>query len=209
MFNKKGDTYIGIDLSLASTAFFIDQPNNFDYYYVINHKQKNILPEQIVLQPRVKTNLYLNEFNRLNVYRKFIIEMLQKYGKSNIEVIAIEGLALHAPGSRKYATAFLNYFLSFFLYSNDINVIIIPPTVVKSYITGNGNSSKKEVLTGVKKMRPDIQVSLPHQYMKKRIYDVYDAAALCIMAKDYGESRCKATFIKRNKIIALDTSLNK
>lgn len=62
-----------------------------------------------------------------------------------------------------------------------VDVLAVPPTVLKKYVTGKGNAQKKEV-----------EFALNDQYgLQFRTSDQYDAAGLLMIGEAYGDARLR------------------
>lgn len=121
----------GMDLSLSGTGI------------VILNKKNEIL-EQILIS--TKPILCIEE--RINFIYKKIKKLLSKHkvGKVNIE-----GLAFGLRGQRSLELSGLHYFIRVWLHNSKIPFITTPPTTLKKFVTGKGNSKKNLILLSVYK----------------------------------------------------------
>ncbi len=129
---KKKLLYIGIDQSLKATGLVFFIPPNTSKTHLIT-TSPNEEPE-----PRI-----------YSIWLEILTSIKANY-KENVRLrtIAIEGLAFGATGSRKDQLAGLHFYLrmKFYLMFRKQKqaplILIVPPTTLKKYVTGKGNSQK-------------------------------------------------------------------
>jgi len=68
--------------------------------------------------------------------------ILDKVVKHKVECVYIEGYAFNAVG-RVFQIAENTGVLKYRLWSNNLNCITVPPTVIKKFATGKGNANKE------------------------------------------------------------------
>ena len=153
-------TTVGIDYSMSSPALCVHQGdnwdiNNCDFYFFLEETKKNLKTFDDVWKsndssnksdsPRFFPHMYPKDvqgFDRFIFLSNWVIQCLESYDR--IDTIGIEGYAYGAgsSGGRVFEigenTGLLKYRLKSFGYSFSI----IPPTVIKKYATGKGNSNK-------------------------------------------------------------------
>jgi crossover junction endodeoxyribonuclease RuvC len=115
---------IGIDPSLTNTGLVIIEDNKFK---AINIKTK-------------PTNTVIEELKRLLTIR-------DGFKLDGVDIAVMEGVAF---GIRKTSAlsqlSALNYLIRERLYREKVPFIIVPPTVLKKFITSRGNAKKEEML---------------------------------------------------------------
>lgn len=129
--------FIGLDLSLTGTGVTILRDRKPPEMHLIKSKPPG--------EKSPKT-----EIERIIEIKKEIIEKIEENGKPDL--VAIEGLAYMV----KNATALtqlsgLNYMVREYLFKNDIPFVIVAPTSLKKFITGNGVAKKDLMLMEVYK----------------------------------------------------------
>lgn len=199
--------FIGIDLALSSTAFYIKDldDHSTNYYYMVPYKKKQNDPHQVLLPDRSKHhNEYLYEFERLQTYINFLLNKLfVLYKKQDIKIIAVEGLSNGSISRKKNEIGFMHYMVTYMLHINNFNVLVIPPTVMKKYITGKGNAKKEKVYEVIKdRYNLDIKPS-----RKSALYDIYDAIGLEIMAEGFWKAKNRKSWMYKWKINCFNDTL--
>ena len=126
---KSNTISIGLDLSLTGTGLIILQDGKIIKQKLIKSKPVGDLP--------------LNEVRRI---RKIIEEIELIVGENSPTIAVIEGLAFMV----KNATALtqlsaLNYMTRAMLDDYNVPFVIVAPTSLKKFVTGNG-ASKKDVM---------------------------------------------------------------
>jgi crossover junction endodeoxyribonuclease RuvC len=120
---------LGLDLSLTGTGVVILENGKFIKRHLIKSKPVGDLP--------------INELHRI---LKIVEEIKAAIGEQRIDIAVIEGLAFMV----RNATALvqlsaLNYMTRGLLDGMKIPFVIVAPTSLKKFITGNG-ASKKDVM---------------------------------------------------------------
>lgn len=112
------------DLSLTSTG-----------YYILDTK-KPFADEGLI-----KTNL--KGVPRLAYIEKEIDFLIDKYRKG---LVVLEGYSYGSRGRATFSTGELGGIIRLLLFKKKIDHLIIPPTCLKKFITGKGNSGKELML---------------------------------------------------------------
>jgi Holliday junction resolvasome RuvABC endonuclease subunit len=134
--------YTGIDPSLNSPAIvIIDNNYNLIDYMVIGTIKKFIEYGNYKIIP-VNNKDENFKIKRLQFLIDTIFEFINKY---NITDIAIEGYSYGSQSRSMYEIGEFVGALKYNLYNNNINVVVIEPTVMKKIITGKGNAKKDKV----------------------------------------------------------------
>jgi len=121
---------LGLDLSLVGTGC------------VILENGKIVLSKLITSKPSGKNPT--KELKRLLGICKQIEGVIAPH---KLELVCIEGISFMSRNSGALAQlSGLNYLIRNILYNQDTKFIIVPPTVLKKFITGKGNSPKEFML---------------------------------------------------------------
>ncbi len=119
--------YVGIDPSLSSTGIVcIDSQHLVKFQRLISTKSVDS-----------------EEYRFFQIVEE-ISKLLQEL-QDNVK-IAIEGLSFHSTGRGILELAGLHYIIRDFLYRNKFEYQVVPPTVLKKFVTGKGNSAKNVML---------------------------------------------------------------
>lgn len=121
--------FSGIDLSLCSTGLTI-----------LNDKS------EIVVSKLIVTNSNLEIEDRVYYIYNEIYNLLTKY--NNI-IINLENLSYNSKGQKMLELAGLHYFVRINLKKSGLIFKVTPPTVLKKFITGKGNTKKNLMLLNV------------------------------------------------------------
>jgi len=124
-------TVLGIDPSLTATG-------------CVKLKDGSILSKQLI-KTKPSGSLPIEELGRLQYIRDSI-------DTTDVKIAAVEGLAMMSRKSTSLVQlSGLNYFIREYLQLSEVPFIIVPPTVLKKFITGKGNSPKELMLLEVYK----------------------------------------------------------
>lgn len=148
--------YVGIDPSFTNTAVSFLQNGTI--------KTKSFSAKGLVGMDRVDTLV------------RSVLEHVTAPESGPVAGVAIEGYAMGARGDITHL-AELGGILRLELYRRKVNLIEVPPTVLKKHITGKGNGKKELVL---KELYKQYGVDLDSN-------DEADAAALAIIATEFYE----------------------
>ncbi len=125
--------YIGIDLSIAGTAVTVLDST------VYENPDKFIVSELISTGPR--------DFEcfeaRMDHISSRVFSICLKYPDSKIYM---EGLSFGSRGQSMLELAALHYNVRLLFYKSTIPFKVIPPTVVKKFVTSKGNAPKELML---------------------------------------------------------------
>ena len=125
------DIIIALDISLRETG------------YAIKTEQGEIITGTI------KTPKIIKDFERAKYQSDKINNLISKYYKQGKTKIAIEGYSFGSNTNTLTQIAELVGIVKYHVYYNDYEVI--PPTVIKKYITGKGNAKKDIVMMKIYK----------------------------------------------------------
>lgn len=82
---------------------------------------------------------------RIDRYKSLADKVFQFISYADPELILIEGYAFMAKGSSVVTLGEFGGVLRYFLLQHGAPVVEVPPTTLKKFVTGKGNSSKLEV----------------------------------------------------------------
>ena len=129
--------YIGVDPSLTGTGLVC-----IDSKGVIENQELIKTTASMIIEARLK---FINEKVQL-----FISDNLKD--KDLLGIVYIEGLSFGAKGDAIMQLAGLHYLLRInFNSRSDMKYDVIPPTTLKKFITGKGNTKKELMLLKVYK----------------------------------------------------------
>ena len=123
--------FIGIDLSLTGTGLTIlDEDAN------------------IITQKCIATSSSQDIVTRCRLIEREIKSYLHEYALYEGKAVYIEGLSFGSKGNAALELAGLHYIMRYSLeyYLTVDKVEVIPPTVIKKYVTGKGNAKKNIML---------------------------------------------------------------
>lgn len=134
--NKMEKCNVGIDLSLTGTGFV-----------VVNMSGEVIHQELLKSDSKDKTEA------RLQCLMDQIWACLGKYVNNKYEInnFNLEGLSFGSKGQSMLELAGLHYFVRTELDKNGFNFKVVPPSSLKKFVTGKGNSKKELMLLNVYK----------------------------------------------------------
>jgi Holliday junction resolvasome RuvABC endonuclease subunit len=78
---------------------------------------------------------------------------------SDATFVAVEGPSFGSSGSAAHVLGGLWWMVRHALRVEGLDVVIVPPSVVKKYATGKGNAPKDQVLAAVIRRYPDVNVT--------------------------------------------------
>lgn len=119
---RKINKILGLDLSLNSTGWCFIKGDFLDYG-LINTKEKGV--------------------KRLAYIEDKIIDLIYVF-EPNITIL--EGYSFGSRGRATFSTGELGGIIRLLLLNQKIKTIIVPPTCLKKFITGKGNSGKEIML---------------------------------------------------------------
>jgi crossover junction endodeoxyribonuclease RuvC len=129
---------LGLDLSICHTG------------YSIGTQGKPIAYGEITTKPRMfSENPHQDTFLRVNyIYNKLQLILSKMYDNNIVGYVGIEGYAMGVSSSKTKSLcdlAELGGLVKQYLHARNIPFLVVPPTTVKKYATGNGRSKKEEV----------------------------------------------------------------
>lgn len=175
---------IGLDLSLNGTGLCVlDGEGN------------------IALSTCIKNKAKLSGFDRIIAVREKVISIIKEYQPT---LIAIEGYSMGQKAGVHFDTVELSGQIKVWLYQTGYKFCLVPPTTLKKFITGKGNSKKNVMLMEI----------LSRWGIKFLSDDEGDAYGLSVVAayEDYflGNRECpkKITHAMRESLSALSIIQN-
>lgn len=164
---------IGLDLSLNSTGMAVITNQNKEYTNTITTNNKGI--------------------NKIIEIKKRIINIIKKYEEEEI-IIGIEGYGYNTVYAHKIGelggvvkTALIEEFPG-------CKIVIIPPAVVKKYITGSGNAKKEQMLL-------KLFIKFGKQFKNSDEADAYSIAKFVEMLEKPIKTKKEKEFEKKIEII--------
>lgn len=183
--------YLGIDASLSATGFCL-----------LDNKLKLVQWNILKIEPGHPQRL-LQYHNYLYNYIK-----MNKDQKNKLR-IGIEGYAYGAGKGSGMGMVFnigeLGGALKVAFQRHEFPFIVIPPTQVKKFITGNGRAEKEEV---EKEIRKDYGFKIEHGNKKERL-DLYDAASVAIITYYFYRRKRRENLDADQKRILKDLDLKR
>ena len=124
---------IGIDPSLTGSGMVVLENEQVKCELLIKSKP-----------PIEKNNV--TEIERLVLIRDKIISIIKE---NPPDLVCIENLAFMAKGTSLTQLSYLNYAIRAYLWENNIKFLLVAPTTLKKFITGNGRAEKEEMMLEV------------------------------------------------------------
>lgn len=118
--------YLGLDLSLTATGLI-----------VINEK------EEIIESELISTKSSEEIENRILFISNKVLSIVEKYPGCTIKM---EGLSFGSSSSSMLELAALHYYIRISLKLKLLNYEVVPPTVLKKFLTGKGQAKKELML---------------------------------------------------------------
>lgn len=127
-----------MDLSLTGTG------------WVLYESKDDITP----IQGLIDTNK-MEGLERIDHILTEITDLLEdnqfSHGDCKNTLVVIEDFSFASKGSSLFQIAGLGYIIRHWLWKNKIDFILVPPTVLKKFVTGAGNSDKSVMLMKILK----------------------------------------------------------
>lgn len=168
-------TIMGIDQSLTGSGVAVFKEGDEFYHLISTSKTKNTKAPTI-------------DYTRRLMEMTDEIRKLVKLYKP--DYIAMEGMSFGARGAAIFDLGGLSHLLRVMFFEEDVKFIIIPPTVVKKFFTGKGNSDKMAMITEA--MNRKLNIPFFKTIKKVRVFDdnVTDAAAIALFMQEYADGKC-------------------
>jgi Holliday junction resolvasome RuvABC endonuclease subunit len=137
--------FAGIDYSLTSPAICIHTGDVWDYencvfYYLVNN-QKYLNREDKKYVPSIYPS-HGEDVERFHLLAEWSMGNIRNH---SVDYVGIEGYAFGAVG-RVFQIAENGGLLKHKLWINNFKVATFPPTVIKKFATGKGNSNKEAMV---------------------------------------------------------------
>ena len=123
--------FVGLDLSLTSSGL------------VILAEDCSILSQKLISSPTKESIEY-----RISYIASQIFSEIKQYEP---HIICIEGLSFSSSGRAGLDLAGLNFYIRICLFNESEKFYVIPPTVLKKFVTGSGKAKKELMLLKVYK----------------------------------------------------------
>lgn len=169
-----------IDYSITSPAMVVLDDDIYYYYYMTKIKSRvhigdTIYSEQIPEYTSVNRDIKDEKVNSsIARFQQIALFFLNKIRNHSVDTVFLEGYSLGSKGkvfSIAENTAILKYYLMHF----DILVSIIPPTKIKKYATGKGNSGKDKMKEAFESSTNAQDLHLISHYKESPYTDCIDA----------------------------------
>jgi len=158
---------VGIDYSMSCPAMcLLDESLEFtkSRFYILSDRKKDCdaIVSNVFCRPHA---LYKTETERFDKISEYFISILEKEGllKEHSSKVYLEDYSMGSKG-KVFNIAENTGILKFKLHQNQIPLITIPPTVIKKFASGKGNSDKEGMYKAfLDRGNPDIT---KHYYVK-------------------------------------------
>ena len=155
--NENCNIFVGIDQSMLHTGITIQTRDNIIYSGGFS-SQKNLFFEE-----------------RIMSIRDFILSNLSEYNREDVS-IAIEGLAFNRSPSNNGAMLFgLFSVILISLMENGYSYMVVPPTTLKKFATGDGRADKDKMLEFTSEEAKESLHRLSQVNNKKKFEDIIDS----------------------------------
>ena len=134
--------FVGLDLSLTSTG-------------VATIRNGVAVVRRITSKPS-KDATTDDTAARLDMLVSAIVSAIPN---SDATLVAVEGPSFGSTGGAQHERGGLWWMVRHALRIEGLDVVVVPPTVVKKYATGVGNAQKDRVLVAVVRRYPDVDVT--------------------------------------------------
>lgn len=134
--------FVGLDLSLTSTG-------------VATIRNGAAVVRRITSKP-TKDATTEDTSARLDTLVAAIVSAIPS---SDATLVAVEGPSFGSTGGAQHERGGLWWLVRRALRAEGLDVVVVPPTVVKKYATGAGNAQKDRVLAAVVRRYPDVDVT--------------------------------------------------
>lgn len=137
---------IGLDWSLTSPGICIIENGNPTFHFLTEKKKFQTKLRDWLIGYQYPE--YSSDIERYSKLAKWAIDTITKHYKTDERnwlekpKIAIEGFSFGSTGSRLFQIAENAGVLKYVLTQNDLEFTTIPPTVIKKFLSGKGNSKK-------------------------------------------------------------------
>lgn len=131
-------TSIGLDWSLTSPGICIVKNGKPTFHFLTDKKKfQTKLTENLIGYPYPE---YSSDVERYSKIANWAIEIIKSVQGEHI--IAIEGFSFGSKGSRLFQIAENAGVLKYVLNQHGYKFAVVPPTVIKKFLSGKGNSKK-------------------------------------------------------------------
>lgn len=134
--------FVGLDLSLTSTGVAVLRNGTATVRRITSTPRKNATTDDTAA--------------RLDTLVAAIIGAIPA---SDATLVAVEGPSFGSTGGAQHERGGLWWLTRHALRVEGLDVVVVPPTVVKKYATGKGNAPKDQVLAAVVRRYPDVDVT--------------------------------------------------
>ena len=124
---------LGLDLSLTGTGWCLNDKEALSMGLIETDKMEGL--------PRI-------DFILQEIRHKFTIAPVDT---TKTTLVILEDFSFASKGSSLFQIAGLGYIVRHWLWKNNIDFILVPPTILKKFVTGAGNSDKSVMLKEIYK----------------------------------------------------------
>jgi len=166
---------MSLDQSLVGSGIAVFKDGEEYYKLISSEKSKGTKNPSIDYTKRIINIVY--------EYEKIIDEYKPDY-------IGMEGMSFGSTSSVIFELGGLSHMARSMFIKKNVKFIIIPPTVVKKYFTGKGNSDKLAMIEEA--MKRGANIPFFKNIKKQRVFDdnVTDAYAIASFIQDYVLGKC-------------------
>lgn len=134
--------FVGLDLSLTSTGVATIRNGAATVRRITSKPKKDATTEDT--SARLDT---------------LVAAIVSAIPSSDATLVAVEGPSFGSTGGAQHERGGLWWLVRHALRAEGLDVVVVPPTVVKKYATGVGNAQKDRVLAAVIRRYPDVDVT--------------------------------------------------
>jgi crossover junction endodeoxyribonuclease RuvC len=127
---------LGLDLSLTGTGWVLDDTLSLNMGLIDTDKMEGLARIDHIL------NKIAEVLNLSSDYKNHLPSEV---------LVVIEDFSFASKGSGLFQIAGLGYLIRWWLYKQGVKFILIPPTVLKKFVTGVGNADKNIILKEIYK----------------------------------------------------------
>ena len=137
---------VGADLSLTSTGL-ADSRGRTDR---VRTKPSSDVPATVRRLASISRNVH--SFATMTAGEDGVDGL--RYAADPADLVVVEGPSFASTGGQQHTRGGLWWSVVDALHWSDLPILVVPPTVLKTYATGKGNAGKDEVLAAVVKRYP-------------------------------------------------------
>lgn len=136
---KKCTVYVGIDQSMNSTGYYVNYPSNGERKF-----------DKGLIKPGSR-----REGSRLKYIYDKLFKLLDRFNGADV-VVCMEGYAYEYRKGRVFELGEVGGIVKLCCQMLGVQVVAVPPTELKKFVTGRGSSSKKQMMMTLRENQDDI-----------------------------------------------------